>query len=54
MKRLLVVSLAATALLVASAFPHAAWRTLPAAGTTALDTFLPSDARGCRPSGLPW
>ena len=40
MKRLLVVSLAAAALLIASAFPHAASRTLPAAGTAALDTFL--------------
>ena len=40
MKRLLVVSVAAAALLLAPAFPHAASRTLPAAGTTALDTFL--------------
>jgi len=40
MKRLLVVSLAAAALLIASAFPHAASRTLPAAGTAALDSFL--------------
>ena len=40
MKRLFAASLAVVALLLASAFPNAASRTLPAAGTTALDTFL--------------
>jgi len=40
MKRLLAVSLAVAALLLAPAFPRAASRTPPSAGTTALDTFL--------------
>jgi CubicO group peptidase (beta-lactamase class C family) len=40
MKRLLAASIAVAALLLVPAFPRAAGRTLPAAGTAALDTFL--------------
>ena len=39
-RRAFAASLAVVALLLASAFPNAASRTLPAAGPTALDTFL--------------